>query len=162
MSNQRQDAQQKLTEINAFILKLDESIRAKAFDLIAPLYFDKLANPPSGDTKEVDNPQNDEDMGAFFSAHSEGAPAENVHKITAWLYSQHGKIDFTASGIEKIAGEVGLTVPTRIDMTIRAAQADGKTLFVSAGRGKFTYTVHGETYLKTTYGVKKGTKPLPT
>ena len=38
---------------------------------------------------------------------------------------------------------------------------NGKQLFVSAGRGQFKPTVHGEIYLKNSYKVKKGTKTRP-
>jgi hypothetical protein len=57
-----------------------------------------------------------------------------------------------------MADDAGVTIPDRLNMTLAAAVENGKQLFASAGRGLFKPTVHGEIYLKTTYGVKKGTK----
>ena len=53
---------------------------------------------------------------------------------------------------------MGVTIPTRVDMTLLSAKENGKKLFARAGTGKFKPTVHGEANLKATYNVKKGTK----
>jgi len=46
-------------------------------------------------------------------------------------------------------------------MTLKQAKEKGKNLYVAAGRGLFKPTVVGEGFLKTTYGVGKGTKAPP-
>jgi hypothetical protein len=44
---------------------------------------------------------------------------------------------------------------------MRYAKNDGKALFRQKDSG-WQLTVHGEAYVKTTYDVRKGKKPLPT
>jgi hypothetical protein len=60
--------------------------------------------------------------------------------------------------VKAVATNVGITIPDRVDMTLGNAAEDGKQLFTRVARGKFKPTVHGESYLKSTYEVKKGTK----
>src|SRR6266446_5487493 len=95
----------------------------------------------------------------FFSAYNHDDPSDNVRLIAAYLYREHGVASFTTKEVKALAEEVGVTVPERIDMTLKQARKDGKNLFSSPSQGRFKATVHGEAYLKSEYKVKKGRKP---
>ncbi len=78
--------------------------------------------------------------------------------IAAYHYSQYGKEPISYDEVRQIAGDVGLTIPERVDMTFKSAKEKGKSLFQNSGRGKTKPTVHGETYLKENFSVRKGKK----
>lgn len=152
----------RLAEVGEVIGKLPSEIRIEAFGLLKR-YVTK--NASSGDDafeaeQDVasDGDAGDSSDGGLFSKYIHDKPADNVRLVVAHLFEQYGSEPFTAAEIESVAADAGITVPSRIDMTLRQATDDGKQLFVSAGKGKFKPTVHGEIYLKNTYKVKKGTK----
>lgn len=84
-------------------------------------------------------------------------PASNVSLLTAYHYSTCGVQPFSTGELKAMADAAGLTVPARIDMTLNSAGKAGKRFFQKLGGGRYRVTVHGETFLKATYGVKKGT-----
>lgn len=154
----------KLVELNAFIANLDSSIRASAFDLLLPYYLGKVEE---GAHQEKDTSTKARQKAvvadtssreAFFNSFTHDKPADNVHLIVAWLYSQHGVIPLTAKVLREMADDVGLTIPDRPDATMYAAKKDGKSFYRKKGKG-YQLTVHGEAYSKKTYNVKKGTAP---
>jgi len=152
----------RLQEIGQIIEKLPIEIRGDAFSLLKA-YVTKNASS-GNDTSQAeqyiasdDNGDADSNEGGLFGKHTHDKPADNVRLAAAHLFEQYGSEPFTAAEIESVATDAGITVPSRIDMTLRVAKDDGKQLFMSAGKGKFKPTVHGEIYLKNTYKVKKGT-----
>jgi len=82
--------------------------------------------------------------------------------IAAWHYREFGVAPFSYKEIKELSDDAGLTIPDRLDMTLRNAQKEGKHSFTSAGRGKMKPTVHGEKRLKDTYHITKGNKKKPT
>jgi hypothetical protein len=98
------------------------------------------------------------DSSSFYGKFSHDKPSDNVRLIAADLFQQYGSEPFSTEEMKTIAASVGITVPARVDATVIQAAEKGKKLFIRAGRGKFKPTVHGEAYLKTTYGVRKGTR----
>lgn len=169
------ETKKRLLEINETISKLDPSIRAAAFDILAPSYFEGLERTPRLDKPR---PADDADVGAtpvarrqppvvptdrgeFYQRFDHTDPADNVLLIAAWLYSQYGVYPMTRKAIEEEASDAGLTIPNRSDMTMRAAKREGKNLFRQQGKG-WQVTVSGEAELRKTYSVRKGTQPAPT
>jgi hypothetical protein len=152
----------RLQEIGQVIEKLPIEIRGDAFSLLKA-YVTKNAssgNDPRQAEQHVasdDNGDSNSSEGGLFGKHAHDKPADNVRLAAAHWFEQYGSEPFTAAEIESVATDAGITVPLRIDMTLRVAKDDGKQLFMSAGRGKFKPTVHGEIYFKNTYKVKKGT-----
>jgi hypothetical protein len=147
----------RIQKIGQIIEKLPIEIRAEAFGLLKVYVIENASS--DDDAPEVDqDAASDVDASgsSLFSKHTHDKPADNVRLTVAYLFEQFGSEPFTVAEIESIAADVGITVPSRVDMTLRGATDDGKQLFVSAGRGKFKPTVHGEIYLKDTYKVKKG------
>lgn len=155
----------KLEEINKIITSLDAAIRAPAFDILVPYYFEsaqlphateraKPARPPRQTGKTPSDPEQ------FFGAFDHGKPDDNVHLAVAWLYSQYGVFPIETKELKEVADKVGLTIPARPDATMRVARREGKKLYRKKGKG-YELTVHGEAYVKDTYKVKKGTQPRP-
>ncbi len=154
----------KLAEIDTTVKKLDPAIRAAAFDVLAPLYFDVA------DTSKYEAParkgaskhriEEVGDRNEFYEQHEHGKPSDNVLLIAAWLYSQYGKFPITRAHIDSEAADTGVTVPERADNTMRVAKHDGKALFRQKGKG-WELTVCGESRLKEAYAVRRGTKRPP-
>ena len=149
----------RLKEVNGVLEKLDPSIRSQAFDLLKP-YITGRPAVESGDgaSEEGESEEADGDGSAeaFFSKFNDEKPSDNALLVAAYVYSRYGVTAFTVEEVRKLATDVGLTIPDRVDMTFIAAQRDGKALFRRAGKGEFRPTVYGEAHLKTTYNVKKG------
>ena len=152
----------KLTEINKIILKLDPAIRSPAFGILAPFFFEET---PGGDTvteggKNEPNKVSTADKEEFFNSFDNNKPKDNVFLIVAWFYSQYGLFPITRRMLNEEASKAGLIIPERSDNTMRMAKHKGKTLFRQKSSG-WQLTVSGEAFVKETYSVTKGKKPLP-
>jgi len=162
---QIKEVKKKLLEINQIISELDPTIRAQAFEILAPHYFkDRLPSKTAAvkraeEAEKIETVSTD-DEAAFFRAFSHEKPSGNVHFIAAWYYSQYGLFPITTKLLRQKANEVGLTIPARPDATMRVAKKDGRNLYRKKGNG-YQPNVHGEAYLKEIYSVSKGTKTLP-
>lgn len=169
MTKNLDEAKSLLLDIDKTVAKLDESFREKAFDILAGIAFGGKVAPPAppvgakkgeqgGAAIELDT----EDLGEFVGRFDHDKEKDNVRLMVAWLYSQYGNKPFLLQEVRDLAHAVGLTIPARIDMTIKTAKRNKKSLFQSTRRGWYRLTVEGERYMKDTYDVKKGTKPRPT
>jgi hypothetical protein len=147
----------RLKEINEIIKQLEPEVRAAAFALLQNYVAatgERLKAKNSSD-QETATP---EDLEGFFSQFNTDKPADNALLVAAYHYSQYGSAVFGVDDLKSKATEVGLIMPERVDMTIRQARRDGKSLFQSGGRGIFKPTVHGELFFKNTFHVSKGTR----
>jgi hypothetical protein len=150
----------RLNEVAKIIEKIPDEIRHDAFQLLKD-YVTGQKSTPSGKTNSGNTdiePVNIESKRDFFAQYDNGKPADNVKLLAAWFYNEYGTEAFSIDELREEADNVGITIPSRPDATIKTAAAKGKKLFNSAGRGKYKPTVHGETNLKELYSVKKGTK----
>jgi hypothetical protein len=160
------DRVKRLQEINEVIETLDPAIRQEAFSLLKPYIGEEAPSSASGSTPAETGAttaagDGDLDLTAaeeFFTTHEGGKPSENAYLTAAYLYSQYGASPFSMDDVRTVANHAGLTLPDRVDVTLSGAKKNGKPLFKRAGRGKLQPNVHGETYLRTTYGISKGTK----
>lgn len=152
----------RLQEVGKVISGLDPEIRLEAFQLLKS-YIESPKSPPTpaDHSRKVPISPSSKSREEFFSAFDHDRPADNVKLITAFLYNQYGVEPFSAHEIDRVAMEVGLTVPARIDRTITQAKTEGKSVYRKTGRGSFKPTVHGEKYLKKTYQVSKGRMSKP-
>lgn len=152
---------ERLIEVAKLIERVPAEIRAQAFTLLASY----ISGTPLREGKREEladaEPPSPEDREVFFSSFTHEKPADNVKLIAAWWYSQHGSAALSLATLRALATDVGLTIPDRPEETLRQAAHEGKTLFKAGGRALWGPTVHGESYLKKTYKVKKGKKPLP-
>jgi hypothetical protein len=152
------EALKKIEKINEIVSKLDPLIKESAFEFLLKIGFSDV---PKKEFKEEREEVDQSDSGGddFLTKYSHDQPSDNVLLIAASLYSKHGVFPITRADIKSTADDSGLTIPGRPDMTMKAAQSDGKKLFSKSGDG-YKLTVNGEAYLKKTYKVKKGNKPL--
>lgn len=149
----------RLEQVAKVIEKLPPEVRSEAFGLLKAYVTDQAPDSPKKKaTSKTKHEGSDDSEEAFFAAFNHDKPADNARLISAYFYREFGADPFTVDEVREKADGVGITIPARIDMTFQAAKENGKKLFTRAGRGKFKPTVHGESYLKTTYSVKKGTK----
>lgn len=149
----------RLREVGDLIEKLPPEIRSDAFALLKEYVLPRSAGP----SKEPNDQSGPDDSGDtnLFTQFDHEKPSDNVRLIAAHFFREYGSEPFLVDEVKALAAETGLTVPDRVDMTLANATEKGKKLFVAAGRGKFKPTVHGEAFLKSTYGVKKGTNTRP-
>lgn len=149
---------QRLREVAKVIDKLPAEIRNEAFGLLRRYVTGRNTPDPGATHKHGEDDVSSGDDTSLFSRFDHDRPSDNVRLIAAHLFQQYGAEPFSVDEMKAIAADAGITVPARIDMTLRNALENGKRLFVSAGNSKFKPTVHGESRLKDTYHVKKGNK----
>jgi hypothetical protein len=161
------DRVKRVNEINKVVEKLDPAIRGQAFALLEDYVgAGKVGarRPEKGgaeaDAEPEDASDQEADLEAFVGKLESDAPADNAKALAAFHYKRYGKAVFGTDDINELAEEAGVTVPTRIDMTLKGAKVGGKTLFRQVGK-TFTPTVHGEKFFKDTYKVKRGKLPKP-
>jgi hypothetical protein len=148
----------RLQDVGKIIDMLPAEIRSEAFGLLKG-YVSGRNEPDSSGAQNKDEAGSDSSGDtSLFGRFDHDKPSDNVRLIAAYLFQQYGSEPFSADEVNAIAAEAGITVPARVDMTLRAAKENGKQLFVNAGDGMFKPTVYGESNLKDTYGVKKGNK----
>jgi len=159
-----QDRVKRLKEVNEVIEKLDPAIREEAFSLLAGYVTGQPYTGPhvgaDGSGGQGDS-HSEAPAADLFARFPDGKPSDNVVLIAASLYSQYGAEPFKLDEIRAIAQSVGVTIPSSLDMTLKQAKREGKSLFQHTGRSEFKPTVHGELYFKKTYQVTKGTKKRP-
>jgi hypothetical protein len=148
----------RLKEVNDAIEKLDPAIRSAAFSLLADYVTGITEKAKDGYGHHAANKPTEPDSTDFFSKLEKGKPADNAIAISAYFYSQYGAQPFQLDDIRTLADEVGLTIPGVLDMTLKQASRDGKSLFQHTGRNQYKPTVNGELYFQKTYSVKKGNK----
>ena len=158
-----QERVKRLQEVNGVIKDLEPAIQAAALALLAEYVTGhsterKQVQPASAGNTNEQSPQ---DSAQFFAKFPEGKPSDNAVSIAAYVCSQYGAEPFKLDEIRESAKSVGLTIPASLDMTLKQAQRDGKSLFQHTGRSEFKPTVHGELYFKKTYQIAKGTKKRP-
>jgi hypothetical protein len=153
----------RLQEVNGVIKDLEPAIQAAALALLTEYVTGHSAERKQTPPTNTDNTSEQSLQGTaeFFAKFPDGKPSDNAVLIAAHLYGQYGAEAFKLDEIREIARSVGLTIPTSLDMTLKQAQRDGKSLFQHSGRGEYKPTVHGELYFKKTYQVTAGKKRLP-
>lgn len=152
---------QRMREVERAVLELDESVRAPAFSMMEGYILgeqsvSKRSTSPGPDANEEVESTEGDDLGEFFAGRDTDKPAEAVMAIAAYLFQQFGSEPFTLQEVRDIADQMGLTIPERVDMTLKGATRNGRPIFRSVGRGKYAPTVLGEATLKQDHKVTKG------
>lgn len=148
----------RLKDANKIIAELDPAIRHEAFTLLRDYITGTPTRPPNGAPTP---PEEDNDRDAFFVKYAHQKPSENVNLLASHHFREYGSEPFSIMEIRDLASEVGVTIPDRVDMTLKQSKNDGRTLYKRLTNGDFKPTVHGEAYLRETYSVKKGKKKKP-
>lgn len=162
---QFEEIEERLLKLNKVVEKLDSSIRVAAFEFLKPyITGGTIAVPKDKHEKQEDSPASGgaDDLAELIEKHPSDRPSHNAKLLSAYWFSQYGSAPFSTKWIKDTAGSSGLTVPEAVDMTFRQAQSKGKGVYEALGkRGLIKPTIAGETYLKQTFGVRKGTKAAP-
>jgi hypothetical protein len=154
----------RMKEVEKAVATLDPAVRGEAFSMMrgyilggAAASADDVGGDEAGATRQA-TPRG---AAAFLKKHEGEKDHENVLAVAAWWYSQYGNAWFDPNrDLRTIADAAGLTVPIRIDMTVRQIKRDGKPVFRKSG-STYSPTPSGERYLKTTFSVSKGTGTPP-
>jgi hypothetical protein len=146
-----------MLEANKIVTGLDQHVRAEAFRLL--IESRALVEPSSNGKFNGVRQQIGIEAGAteFFHDRDIRTPADNVIALAAFVYGKYGLNPFSLDDIRELAVAVGLTIPTRVDMTLLTAKREGKALFRRQGHGRFSPTVHGELHFQNQFNVSKGT-----
>jgi hypothetical protein len=145
----------RLKEVSGVVETLDPSIRGQAFDLLRAYVIGDAGAPRPG-VKEAANEVRYEGLADLIGANHKEKPADNAFLLAANHYAQSGTEPFSTKEIEEAAADAGLIIPERVDKTFVSARRDGNMLFRKVGRGSFRPTVHGESFLKSSFNVSKG------
>jgi hypothetical protein len=156
-----EEIQERLIEVNKVIEKLDPAIRASAFELFKGYLESGTDFRTESGKQTTDTPSVSTDLATLIATYPHEKPSDNVDLLVADWYRRHGSAPFTLDILDAAAVNAGLTVPERLDMTLRQAAEGGKKHYQSAGHGLYKPTVPGELYLKKTYKVTKGNEPVP-
>lgn len=156
-----EEVQKRLVEVNEVIEKIDPAIRASAFELFKDYIKSGLGGGPK--TKEAASEiarssPGGANLATLIERHGNAKPSDNAFLLTADWYRQYGLTPFSLRVIRESAAAAGLTIPARLDKTLKQASEGGKKLYQQTGEGFFRPTVPGELYLKKTYSVAKGTE----
>jgi hypothetical protein len=151
----------RLREVNAIVEKLDPNIRSSAFELFRPYLAETLPKHQQSQVSVAPaGTSGPSSLLDLMEKHPGAAAHTNAYLLAAFWYGQYGIEPFSLDDVRKLANGAGLTVPDRLDMTFKQAQADGKMIFQVVGRASYKPTVGGEGWLKMTFGVSKG-RPRP-
>ncbi len=136
-------------------LDSDEA-RQRVLDFAAAKFNLKKPTTVTPQIETADETSREQSDEVFFSKFEHTKPAANVALLVARHYQRYGTEPFTVAEIKDQADASGLVVPTRIDMTLKDSGRQGRRFYQKLAPGKYRVTVHGETYIKETYGAKKG------
>ena len=163
------EAKKLVLDIDQTVAKLDQSVREKAFDILAGIAFSgKGTSPRPSDEAEDDKgkgaavTEDMDDLHAFVDRFPHDREKDNVRLLAAWLYKQYGNKSFSLQGITALAEAAGLPIPSRVDMTLKGSMRNKKPLFQGRGRGRYQLAAEGRKYVTDIYEVKVGKKPRPT
>lgn len=159
-----------LESIGKLIGDLSPEIRSAAFELFLPLLQPEGKAPTAGQHAKHPKTAKDQtttvlsevtDASEFFAAHPTKTPADAALLVTGYWFSQYGSAPLSVATIKTIANEAGLTLPTRVDMTLKQAKDRGRLLFSGSAKADFKPTTAGELYLKEKFQIKKGNAAPP-
>jgi len=130
------EAVERLRQVNDAIKDLDDAIKTQAFEVLRPFITKgkgsaasaPAAHPEPAEASHADGGDGEAGLREFLAAQDGSKPSDNVRAIVAWLYGQYGIQPFKASEVEVLAHQVGVTVPTSVNMTLTQMSRDGKKL----------------------------------
>jgi len=160
MDKKLKEIEVKLKIINSIIEKLDPAIKLAAFEMLKPLLFrDHFEMDSKGKDKPIITKSGAPgDVRDFYASFDPQKPADSVLVLTGWFYTQRGSTSFSLAELRDLFDDVGVPMPSRIDMTLRNCTRDGKKLFQRADQGAYRPTVHGENFFKSDMSLKPGKK----
>jgi hypothetical protein len=110
--------------------------------------------------KDLHGAQNSDPQALFHDA-EKLKPSENAYLCAAHHFSLYGNASFSLDELRAIAGEAGVVLPDRLDMTLKQAGKSGKKLFQPVGRDAYRPTAAAGLFFKERWAVKPGNKNKP-
>jgi len=96
------------------------------------------------------------DLAQFFGRDEKLKPSDHAQLCAAFHFSQYGTASFTLDELRAIAGEAGVVLPDRLDMTLTQASTNGKKMFQALGKGMFKPTAAAALAFKERWNVRPG------
>lgn len=96
------------------------------------------------------------DLATFFVRDESLKPADNAYLCAAYHFAMYGMTAFSLAELRDIAGEAGVVLPDRLDMTLKQAGKSGRKLFQSAGRDMYKPTATAGVFFKEKWNVTPG------
>lgn len=145
-------------QIVNLLIKENDEVRRRAVHAALTLLG---VVPPHGGSGFEANARGDGDlapMASFFEREGNLKPADYAQLSAAYHFSLFGFASFSFDDLRQIAGEAGVVIPDRLDMTIGQATKNGKKLFQLAGRGQYKPTAAAGVLFKERWSVRPGNK----
>jgi hypothetical protein len=120
-----------------------------------------VAKDQRGEQNELSDDSGLTDLAAFFQREEKLKPSDHAYLCAAYHYSVYGAAPFSLDDLRKIAGEAGVVLPDRLDMTLKQAGKSGKKLFLPSGRDAYRPTAPAGILFKEKWGVKPGKQSKP-
>ncbi len=167
------EAAKRLEQVNAVVSRLDPAMRDEAWTILRGYVSGQTheANPPDGKgppkkgspkaSKKApkkpppSSPPPDSSEEELIERFESDVDAENLSLVLAIFYRRHGRGPVTTATLKMLAAGLDIDVPDRPDMTLKRRKAHIR----KQGDG-WKITPGGESWLKETYGVKRGKAPL--
>jgi hypothetical protein len=138
----------------------DPEKRRRAVAAAMALLGDAAPPPPQSQAAQpTDKPV--VDVAAFFSREDGLRPSANAYLCAAYHYAMYGTAAFSLEDLRSIAGEAGVVLPDRLDMTLKQAGKRGKRLFQSTGKDSYKPTAVAGMIFKERWGVVPGRLEKP-
>ncbi|NUN96523.1 MAG: hypothetical protein HUU16_10145, partial [Candidatus Omnitrophica bacterium] len=117
----------RLEQIGKVLETLPPEVRGEAFELLKGY----VTEHPSETRTKAKQTNGHRDVAAqsqeeFFAFVDHDKPADNAKLIAAWFYREYGAEPFSVEEVREKADAVGITIPTRVDMTLVQAKEKGK------------------------------------
>jgi hypothetical protein len=155
---------ERLRAVNEIVKELDPALQPEAVRILTPFVTERPPAPAGGQGNHGAGLAEDGSLASLrerlVTEHSDGSPSDNALMAIALWFAEYGKEPFAIEDVRQTAKSLGVTIPDRPDAFINGSKRNGKKLFVRARKGFYSPTVHGETFLKSTYGVPQGTAIL--
>jgi hypothetical protein len=141
------------------LAEADPETRRRAIAAALALLGDASTGNPPDSPRRGGNDLGD--LGTFFSREDALKPADNAYLCAAYHYARYGPTPFSLQDLREIAGEAGVVIPDRLDMTLKQAGKGGKKLFQSVGKDSYRPTAIAGMTFKERWGVTPGRHSKP-
>jgi len=146
-------------QIVALLIEEDPETRRRAIHAAMTLLGDALPLQAETRTRGLLTTSDDDDetsLSRFFNRDEALKPADHAQLCAAYHFSTYGTAAFSLEELRAIAGEAGVILPDRLDMTLVQAAKKGKRLFQAVGKGSYKPTAAAGLAFKERWGVKPG------
>ncbi len=146
-------------QIVAMLTKEDPDTRRRAIQAALVLLGEASSISNANTRPPKQQQDNNVEPGAlaeFFTHDAKLKPSDHAYLCAAYHFSLYGMTAFSLEELKDIAGEAGVVLPDRLDMTLTQAAKKGRKLFQPAGKGMFRPTASAGIVFKERWSVRPG------